>query len=244
MKYIIIIILLFFIQEKPLKAQSIQYRYDNAGRLMQVIYSNQATINYTYDDDGNRISAVTSSVALPVELLTFIAQKQNSQVLLTWSTSQEINSDKFDVEFSKDGITFQSFTSVAAKGTSWVIANYSTLHCCPTLGANYYRLKMIDRDGSFKYSGVRKILFEFINSITVFPNPAAGKEFLNISFAKPFTKDATINIYNSGGALIYSTVLSNGQILAKINIGTYSAASYYIVVTVGAEEYKEKFIKQ
>ncbi len=243
MKYIIVIVL-FFIHRTSLNAQSIQYRYDNTGRLIQVIYSNQTSITYTYDNDGNRISAITASTPLPVELLIFNAQKQDAQVLLTWSTSQEINSDKFEAEFSKDGTIFQSFISVPARGTSSVRTDYNTLHCCPGVGANYYRLKMIDRDGHFKYSEIRKVIFEFINEMKLFPNPVSDKLDLKISFAKPFTKDAIITVYNSSGSQVYSSILAKGETIIQINIGAVAAGSYYIVVAVGGELYKEEFIKQ
>ena len=244
MKYIIITILLIFIQKTSLNAQSIQYRYDNTGRLTQVIYPNQTSITYTYDNDGNRISAITSSTPLPIELLIFNAQKQGSKVLLTWSTSQEINSDKFEVVFSKDGVTFQSFISVPAKGTSSIKTDYSTLHCCPVVGANYYRLKMIDRDGRFKYSEIRKVVFEFINEMTLFPNPIADKFALTVSFANPFTKDAVIKVYNSSGAQVHNFILLNGETVTQIKIGAVLAGSYYIVVAVGGELYKGEFVKQ
>lgn len=244
MKYIIIVIVLFVIQITPLSAQSIQYRYDNTGRLTQVIYPNQTSITYTYDNDGNRISAITASTPLPVELLIFNAQKQGSQVLLNWSTSQEINSDKFEVEFSKDGITFQSFISIPARGTSSIKTDYNTLHCCPVVGANYYRLKMIDRDGHFKYSEIRKVVFEFINEMKLFPNPISNRLDLKISFVKPFTKDAIITVYNSSGSQVYSSILAKGKTITQINMGAVAAGSYYIIVAVGGELYKEEFIKQ
>lgn len=244
MKHIVIVILVFFVQTKHLNAQSIQYRYDNTGRLTQVIYSNQISVTYTYDNDGNRISAITSSVALPVELLVFTAQKQGSQVLLNWSTSQEINSDKFEVEFSKDGTFFQSFVSVPAKGNSSTKTDYSTLHCCPVVGANYYRLKMIDRDGHFKYSEIRKVEFEVINEMKLFPNPLSENVDLKIQFNKAFTKDAVIQVYNSGGIQVYTSDMPKGETNAQINIPTLPAGSYYVIVSVGSESYKEKFIKQ
>ncbi len=220
------------------------YTYDNNHQLIGIQYDNGITVVIQYDANGNRISLSTSGGPLPVTLLSFNAQKSGLQVLLTWTTSEEINTDKFEIEYSKDANNFFSFVTVPAKGNSSVRSNYSTIHCCPVEGVNYYRLKMIDKDGIFKYSEIRKVVFEFVNVMKVYPNPSPSKSTLNISFIKAFTQDGTITIYNSNGALMYNSILSKGKKTTQVNTSSFSAGSYYVAVSVEGEIYKEKFIKQ
>ena len=52
----------------------------------------------------------------------------------------------------------------------------------PLQGLNYYRLKMINRDGSFRYSPVRKINFDK-DDITVYPNPVVNSRIFIASSA-------------------------------------------------------------
>ena len=242
MDKILLILMFSFLSYCTLFGQT--YQYDNNHQVTEIKYDNGITATIQYDGNGNRISYLVLGSVVPVKLLYFHAQKKGSEALLTWTTSQEINTDKFDVEFSKDGTIFQSFTSVPAKGISSIKTDYRTLHCCPIVGVNYYRLKMIDRDGSFKYSEIRKVVFEFINLMKLFPNPATSKSALNISFTKPFAKDATVTVYNANGAFIYSSILFKNEILIQIETQGFATGSYYVIVATGDDIYKEKFVKQ
>lgn len=220
------------------------FSYDNNHQIIEVKYDNTNIVLIQYDANGNRINYSVSGGPLPVTLLSFNAQKSGEQVLLTWATSTEINTDKFDVEYSKDGNTFSSFISVAAKGNSSTRQEYSTNHCCPVEGVNYYRLMMIDRDGSFKYSEIKKVMFEFVNVMKVFPNPNRKNLNLNISFKNSFKKDGTISIYNTIGSLVYSSNFLKGQTSKQINTRAFATGNYYIVVNVDGTIYKEIFIKE
>ncbi|MBC7628123.1 MAG: hypothetical protein H7254_12630, partial [Ferruginibacter sp.] len=96
---------------------------------------------------------------LPVSLVDFTATKQNKVVDLNWQTSIEQNSSYFDVEFSRDGSKFESIGKVKASISSTTYKSYSTKHLSPVNGLNYYRLKLVDVDGSSKYSAVRTVKF-------------------------------------------------------------------------------------
>ena len=108
---------------------------------------------------------------LPVNLLTFDAIKQIKKVLLQWITDNEINADKYIVERSADGINYLALGTVTAFNNNNK-NNYSLTDIQPLPGLNFYRLKMINKDGSFLYSPVRKINFNNAgDDITVYPNP-------------------------------------------------------------------------
>src|SRR6185436_10796251 len=80
----------------------------------------------------------------PILLLNFDAVKQGTTSQLSWQTSSEINSDHFEIEYSKDGVTWQTLGNVAAAGNSSVTKSYGFNHPNPVNGANYYRLKQVD----------------------------------------------------------------------------------------------------
>lgn len=114
---------------------------------------------------------VNGNEPLPVGLVSFEAIKQNKKVLLQWITGNELNADEYIVQRSGDGTNYTSIGSVAARnniGTN----NYDLQDLQPLQGLNYYRLRITDRDGSFKYSPIRKINFANIgDDITIYPNP-------------------------------------------------------------------------
>ncbi|MEK7228086.1 MAG: T9SS type A sorting domain-containing protein [Patescibacteria group bacterium] len=243
MKNILLISLSLVVLTNTTLAQT--YKYDNNHQLTEIKYDNGFTIAIQYDANGNRtLYAVTAGGALPLTLLSFNAQKSGEQVSLTWTTTDEVNTDKFEVEHSKGGVIFSSFGTVPARGNTTGRTDYSTLHCCPVEGVNYYRLKMIDRDGSFKYSAVRKVVFEFLNEMNVYPNPSSDKEALNVSFIRAFTHDAFISVFTSTGSQIFSGIIAKGVRNFQINTERFSPGTYFVIVRVNGAEYKKEFIKQ
>jgi hypothetical protein len=93
------------------------------------------------------------STTLPVQLVKFIATKQDDgSIKLDWATSQEQNSGYFDVERSGDQTAWTKIGSVKAKGYSSTTTDYSFTDRLALDGNGYYRLKMVDLDGKFKYS--------------------------------------------------------------------------------------------
>jgi len=221
-------------------AQNIGFKYDRADRLVEVDYPNQLKITYNYDRDGNRIGI---SSTLPVQLLSFVATKQKNEVLLTWEVTQEINVDKYDVQFSMDAAAFQTFTSVMAKGSTGKI-EYNTIHCCPAIGNNYYRLKMIDKDGKFTYSEIRKVVFDDSNSFKIYPNPISNKANLTVSFEKPLTSNAEVYVYTVAGSKVLATTFIQGQTTYDLQFTGLAAGTYFIIVNTKDKLYQSKFIKE
>lgn len=119
---------------------------------------------------------------LPITLLNFTGTLKGNDVLLDWSTSNELNSKEFEIEKSNDGITYRSLNSIPAAGFSTSTKNYGYLDIEAT-EINYYRLKMVDLDGKYRMSDVVIIknngLAQDLTSVT---NPF--KNYINIRFAK------------------------------------------------------------
>jgi protocatechuate 3,4-dioxygenase beta subunit len=89
----------------------------------------------------------------PLELVSFEGGLENGKATLWWATTNEVNADYFDIEKSADGISFSSVGTVNAKNT--ISTNNYTFTDSNTInGTSFFRLKMIDKDGSYKYSTV------------------------------------------------------------------------------------------
>jgi sucrose-6-phosphate hydrolase SacC (GH32 family) len=183
-----------------------------------------AQITFSYDDAGNRVLRKTSG-ALPVTLISFTATKvsndsQGSTALLTWQTSTETNSDRFDIYRSQDGKKWSNIGIVTSNGdeksTSW----YSFPDNNPMNGENLYRLKMIDRDGSFSFSRIQSVYFE--TQINFYPNPV--KDLLKIKgIPNGVTADGTIQIINASGKTVLSlnSIPVNGIDISGLPIAIY-----------------------
>jgi hypothetical protein len=163
---------------------------------------------------------VTGTQSLPVNLISFEAIKQTKKVLLQWVTDNEQNADKFIVERSADGVHFITIGIVSAFNSS-TKNNYDFTDLQPLSGLNFYRLKMMDKDGIFRMSPVRKINFDSDGEdITVYPNPVVGNKLFISSSG--ITNRAVI--FDAAGKLIRSYTLngrSNTLDLNGIAKGTY-----------------------
>jgi hypothetical protein len=129
---------------------------------------------------GNKIGAIN---VLPTQLLYFHAAPDKNTVDLSWATASESNNNYFTVERSRDGISFDSLTSVASEainGNSVVPLDYAAVDPKPFPGTNYYRLKQTDLDGRFRYSNTVTVSFGNNPSfVSVYPNPTTGVLYIN-----------------------------------------------------------------
>ncbi|MEO0897472.1 MAG: polysaccharide lyase family 8 super-sandwich domain-containing protein [Bacteroidota bacterium] len=135
---------------------------------------------------GNQVDIDLSlnGTSLPVELADFsgIYKGQKSLVELSWSTASEINSDYFEVLRSANGFDFEKIGEIKASGYSQTSLNYSFEDRAPLIGENYYRLRMVDIDGSEEFSKII-VLNATLNKssfVKVYPNPWASTNPLTI----------------------------------------------------------------
>ena len=111
----------------------------------------------------------------PVHLTYFNAVPIDNQVELNWETAWEQNSREFIVERSSDLKEFGRVGRVAAAGESDGRRQYAFTDFNPPSGDNYYRLRMVDADGTYEYSKVRDVTVQpGAPTLLVAPNPASG----------------------------------------------------------------------
>ncbi len=138
-----------------------------------------------YDPVGDFFTFATS-VTLPVVLVEFIANKaDDGSVKLNWATSQEQNSAYYDVERSSDQTSWTKIGSVKAKGYASTTSNYSFSDKLPLDGNGYYRLKMTDLDGKYKYSRTVAVTTASNSQpLVIYSNPFSDQIRLKINVSR------------------------------------------------------------
>ncbi|TCJ13259.1 hypothetical protein EPD60_12745 [Flaviaesturariibacter flavus] len=92
---------------------------------------------------------------LPVRFVAFTATRHSGDVLLQWTTAQEVNAFSFEVEASTDGRNWVALATIKAAGTTSLEQNYSFLARNSGAGSIQFRIKQIDLDGKFMYTAAR-----------------------------------------------------------------------------------------
>ncbi|MBL4703877.1 MAG: T9SS type A sorting domain-containing protein [Flavobacteriales bacterium] len=169
-------------------------------------------------DQWFTIGSKVTTVALPIELVSFNAHLNVDHVDLSWITASETNNDFFTVERSTDGINFVEVLTVDGAGTSTTSLEYFDIDNSPVEGISYYRLKQTDFDGQFTYSNLVPISYlpESNVSMNIFPNPSNGDE-LNLSIDGLKGQEVLVALRSMSGSIIWTKVL-----IVNVDKGIYA----------------------
>ncbi len=182
---------------------------------------------------GNTVSS------LPLTLISFKGQNTDAGNLLTWVTTDELNTKSFGIERSGDGIAFTNIGSISAANTN---GNhyYSFTDTSNPVPISYYRLKMIDADGKFTQSKTIVIKASDRQSNTSFAiigNPVAN------GVLKMISKAGTVTIINSTGSVLQQQNVKEGTTV--INVQSLAPGVYWCKwIATGGETKTSPFIKQ
>ena len=184
-------------------------------------------------DPNNWVINKTGTI-LPLKLLSFSGSIVSKQAQLLWVTSNEINVKNFSVERSSDGIHFSPIGSVSANSTA-LQSKYRFADKEP-LAMAYYRLKMIDIDGSFTYSNVI-VVKQNIHQLLVGYNTQTA--ILNIK-ANMVSKDKLeVLVYNLDGKKLLQKEAALEQGSNELNISLSSLPDGVFVVSASANGEKK-----
>jgi uncharacterized delta-60 repeat protein len=170
----------------------------------------------------------------------FVARAKPGYVLLKWQIAGEGNIIYFSVQHSKDNINFKEIGRVRSDGNV-LYAEYSFKDISPNAGVNYYRLKMVRRNGSFVYSDTVSVKFSQTALIALSPNPA--NSILHISGMNGATTNKLI-IERIGGTVAKTIVVTNQQHY-DWDIHDLPKGVYTLMVTEASGTFSSvKFIKE
>lgn len=191
--------------------------------------------------------------SLPVQLLSFDAEKRNGKdVLARWKVAAEYNVNRYEIEMAKGNTAVQQnqfikMGETASRGNSFTPQEYSFTDTDPQkTGVRYYRLKIIDQDGSIRYSALRPVFFSDDFSWQVYPNPSKGLFMLLMQ--QESNEKINVAVYDVNGKRVkQQEIMANGYV-QKINVDLqavqYPAGMYMIEVNAGGRKEVFKVVKQ
>jgi trimeric autotransporter adhesin len=189
-----------------------------------------------------------NNVVLSTDLLTFTgALQSNLSTLLAWKTENEKNTMGFDIERSIDGNRFKKIAFTKGIGNSNMTLEYAyTDNDAIEQQSNtlYYRLKIIDIDGSFKYSNIITVLLPVTKAIiTIAPNPVFND--IKGTIISPISGNVTLRIYDNTGRVVLQTTtfVKKGNNSFVENINKLSKGAYYVDISGNGIISRNKFQK-
>jgi hypothetical protein len=175
--------------------------------------------------DSTKHFMITTNPLLPVELTSFMSNVNGRQVDLKWETKTEVNTRHFEIDralVSSNGATetWVSVGIVQASGTSTTPKKYSYSEKNLQAGKYQYRLKMIDNDGSYKFSDAVETEIALPKNFELsqnYPNPFNPSTRINYSI--PFDSRVTLEVYNIAGEKM-------GQIVSEEQSAGFYTANF------------------
>jgi hypothetical protein len=202
----------------------------------------------TWVNDFEETYSYPASCRLPLQFLLFTATKNDNTVNLKWQTSNEINIAHFTIQRKPGDSDFINVHDISA-GNSAGTNLYADSDNIQNITADtiYYRLQIVDKDGSSTYSNTVTVPVALSAStnasgLKVYPNPV--KDQLFILFSQN-TGKAEFRIIDITGKILYNnTVNSSMSNSITINVSSLSKGMYYVLMLTDNNIQRTKFIKQ
>ncbi|MDF2380380.1 T9SS type A sorting domain-containing protein [Nostoc ellipsosporum NOK] len=197
----------------------------------------------TLVNDGTVGVKTGANISLPIRLTSFEASQDGRKVKLEWKTSYELNTAMFQVERSIDGgNTFVQIAQVAATGYASG-STYQAEDGAPVKGANYYRLKIVDRDGRVSYSAVRVVRFdaEQTGKVQAYPtNNSTGSLYVELPRG---WEHSSITLMNAVGQRMDASRIAVSSSLNRVVSLRGLSAGMYLVTVINDQSREQQVIK-
>jgi hypothetical protein len=199
-----------------------------------------AQSTYYTNSNGVEYYAITFlNSVLPIDIVSFTGVKNNSGNQLSWTTANPINFSRFEIQRSIDGNNFIGIAQVQPNNSNTY--NYTDAGAMVT---SFYRLVLIDVDGSLHYSNTIAVISNnesFIIS-SVYPVPATNT--LNVDLYAQATTNVTYSITDLNGKIITSEMHAALSLTTQpLNVSSFAAGTYFLTVDAAGIRKVVKFIK-
>ncbi len=184
----------------------------------------------------------TTPVTLPVVISDFtVSGGQQGSAVLDWTIQDGTGIDHFNVEHSTDGNNFSLIGAVQAQTDAPTTQDYTYIDSKPAAGLNYYRLEIVNTDGSLTYSGIRTFdaAANLAVSISMYPIPTT--DMLHILTTG--TGQLTIAIFDAQGRMI-SRISGVAGSIVDVPVSNYRPGAYFVQISSAESKYTRSFIKE
>ncbi len=181
---------------------------DDVSDVIEFMYKSNGSGNkniLTKDANLNLVK-LSTTVNLPINLISFNALLKNDFVKLEWVTASEDNNSFFEIQSSSDGKCFNNIGKVKGAGSSNCIINYCYNDTRKVNDVIYYRLKQVDSDGKFSYSKI--VYVDSRNEKTQLLSQNINENIMNLNIKSTEDQNVKMQLYTINGQLVKTKNMS------------------------------------
>jgi len=181
----------------------------------------------------------TAGTPLFLDIVDFTAISKGATNQINWTSINESSGDLFILERSDDASSFQKLRQVAASGHPSNM--YQVIDQNPLAGMNYYRLKIINKDGAQRYSRVVFVRNDNDLTVVAYPHPLENELFVEIKGS--VDPHSVLRITDVLGKVLVQLEVSSDGIL-ELSTHNLSAGMYYLQLSSGEQTKTIKLTKK
>lgn len=153
----------------------------------------------------------------------FTAYSENNIVVFHWQPSDEGNTDHFVIEHAPDTVHFTELHSLAARGGIGQYPAYEDEDSYPAGQLNYYRLKVVTRDGNAFYSPV--VMVDMTGKTVLTIKPTVVHMGSTVRVDADYRQPIIVDFFNEGGLRTASYLVNSSAF--NINTSSWGKGIYF-----------------
>lgn len=219
----------------------------DSGRYFRVTVATTAANlanNCAYKDQNTTmIKVVTCGLILQGNFIQFRGGLAGKKATLNWITTSEANLQEYQVESSDDGAIYSVAGSLPARNTPEAYYNFTDNN--EVNGRRFYRLKMLQPDGLFKYSNVVELNTTLTFTVSKMQNPFTDK--VQFIVTVPEATLLNVNLFSDKGQLVKTTCQpanKGANRFTLADLASLTTGVYFISIEYRAEVFRAKLFKQ
>jgi len=187
------------------------------------------------------VNGTIASTPLSLDLANFKGQSENNVNQLDWITVNEKNVSRFELQRGIDGMHFEKIAVLNATGNDKTASNHYTYSDVKAAVIAYYRLLMINTDGTATYSNVVMLRNDDKKqNVRIYPNPASTT--LSIEGLNNVSTYSITDV--SGRSIVPGTLINAEGTTTSINVSNLSQGVYFLRLVSDENKQTIRFIKK
>jgi hypothetical protein len=190
---------------------------------------------------------MNAGAATPVDLMSFSAKMENSLVKLYWSAKYENEFSHFAIERSADGTTFKDLALYFTEGEHKAknSFSYNDKYLPKNKKTLYYRLRLINKDGTFQYSAIQLVKeedYEAQLKLALYPNPVQNS--LVAALPEGWNQqEVVLELYSGSGQLLRTKVEKRAALTIAVDLTSFSPGWYVVKASNGKSSIQGRIVK-